>query len=93
MATVCHIVSDCQEENGWICDECNKLYCILCFTSQSNGRCKECIMQLTYKHLRTSIKTANIFDDAKIIDLLAEYSMGIILNCCNKQCENEINLC
>eukprot|EP01084_Bolivina_argentea_P095014 170834_1 len=84
MSLICHKNKECKEENVWICVTCNKLYCIVCIF-QSNDRCKDCLLQLMHKNLQTAIKTACavIFHDDKIINLLADYSMGIILNYCN----------
>eukprot|EP01084_Bolivina_argentea_P092890 167091_1 len=78
--------NECKICNGFMCNNC---------AFKEERQCKNCLTSYDFKRLKTAVIDAIHMNKYKcykdIINLIMDFSVGYILNCCNyNKCENEI---
>eukprot|EP01084_Bolivina_argentea_P180122 311183_1 len=87
--TEIHLHSDCASRNRFrTCNNCTGKCCEQC--NILDDLCAKCVNLNEYNDIYEMISDcANCFYDG-IIACICEYSVGIVVECCNKTCQNEI---
>eukprot|EP01084_Bolivina_argentea_P156301 272390_1 len=71
------------------CPQCNLLVCIKCLNGSS---CNNCMLDKELSQMSKLIKQCTNFQDNEIINTLAQFSIGCIVECCLHSCNREICL-
>ena len=73
------------------CDECKITFCFKCGVHyDNNNKCINCIMNKNHKNMVNILTEYKKIINKDIIDILASYSIGCIVECCNLSCNREI---
>eukprot|EP01083_Nonionella_stella_P089558 249911_1 len=77
------------------CSTCNK-YCCNTSACSYDGRCKTCITKNEYDAMHGSLVSAlqvtehNLYPGLHVLDIITQYSLGVVEYCSNPQCDNEL---